>query len=275
MKKSEIYEMNLFDEDDFYSEELINENTQKIEEVMKSLEKPEHDTTEQTNVEELESGESLKIALRKLAKSVADYISHKADQVAHITAAERTAWNAKLGAEKIAANLTTDTDGMVLAAAMGKNLKEQIDTNANAISTLNSNLFINACHKTVDISQTGWYRICCMPNQHGDSNTPYFICIGQNYYKNKPTTAVLLASECYQYGYLEKITSHRMDSNNYTIDKVRLAGSVNEKYVDVHIISTSANYYSFSVTASRIRWELGYIDDADAGTVFSEIDLFS
>ena len=96
--------------------------------------------SEQEEVEELKSGEILKTALRKLAKAVADYISHKADEVAHITEEERTAWTAKLGAEKIAANLTTTTEGMVLAAAMGKTLKEQIDTNASAISTLNSNI---------------------------------------------------------------------------------------------------------------------------------------
>ena len=99
---------------------------------MKSLDTPEYDISLQKDVENLSSGESLRVALRKLAKAVADYISHKADEVAHITAEERTAWNAKLGTEKIAANLTTDTDGMVLAAAMGKNLQEQI-------STLNSN----------------------------------------------------------------------------------------------------------------------------------------
>ena len=208
MKKSEIYEMNLFDEDDFYSEELINENTQKIEEVMKSLEKPEHDTTEQTNVEELESGESLKIALRKLAKSVADYISHKADQVAHITAAERTAWNAKLGAEKIAANLTTDTDGMVLAAAMGKNLKEQIDTNANAISTLNSNKLTGICRTyfyngaitegvSVEIATIGSYSNiisislinCGTADKVHDGGTVYIPANGKLMYLPKSTSA--------------------------------------------------------------------------------------
>ena len=140
MRATANKKLNLLDAEDFVNREVLNENTEKIDEVLKTLEEPEHDTTKQTEVEELESGESLKVALRKLAKAVADYISHKADKVAHITAEERTAWNAKLGVEKIAANLTTDTDGMVLAAAMGKNLKEQIDTNANAISTLNSNL---------------------------------------------------------------------------------------------------------------------------------------
>lgn len=138
MRKSENYEMNLFDEDEFYNEERFNENTEKIDEALKSLENPEYDVSKQTEVEKLSSRESLKVALRKLAKAVADYISHKADKVAHITEKERTTWDAKLGVEKIAANLTTDKEGMVLAAAMGKTLKEQIDTNASAISALNT-----------------------------------------------------------------------------------------------------------------------------------------
>ena len=133
MQKTDNYELNLPEAEDFFSIEDFNDNTKKIDEVLESLENPEHDTGKQAEVEELASGESLKVALRKLAKAVADYISHKADKVVHITATERKSWNAKLGTEKIAANLTTDTEGMVLAASMGKNLQEQI-------STLNSNL---------------------------------------------------------------------------------------------------------------------------------------
>lgn len=164
MRATENYELNLLDAEDFVNREVLNENTEKIDEVLNNLENPTHDTATQANVEELTSGESLKVALRKLAKAVADYISHKADKVAHITAEERTAWNAKLGVEKIAANLTTDTDGMVLAAAMGKNLKEQIDTNANAISTLNSNMN-NTCSLAAGESITISFR-----NAYGTGN---------------------------------------------------------------------------------------------------------
>ena len=139
MRSTENYELNLLDAEDFVNREVLNENTEKIDEVLKTLEEPEHDTTKQTEVEELESGESLKVALRKLAKAVADYISHKADQVAHITAAERTVWNAKLGAEKIAANLTTTEAGMLLDATMGKQLAETDASLQEQISTLNSN----------------------------------------------------------------------------------------------------------------------------------------
>ena len=33
--------------------------------------------------------------LGKIAKAIADFISHKGDKTSHITSAERTAWNAK------------------------------------------------------------------------------------------------------------------------------------------------------------------------------------
>lgn len=148
MRATENYELNLLDAEDFVNREVLNENTEKIDEVLKTLEEPEHDTTKQAEVEELESGESLKVALRKLAKAVADYISHKADKVAHITAEERTAWNAKLGTEKIVANLTTTEAGMLLDATMGKKLQDQVTTNANSISTLNSNKIGYSVYKT-------------------------------------------------------------------------------------------------------------------------------
>ena len=140
MQKTDNYELNLPEAEDFFSIEDFNDNTKKIDEVLESLENPEHDTGKQAEVEELASGESLKVALRKLAKAVSDYISHKADQVAHITAAERTAWNAKLGSEKIAANLTTTETGMLLDATMGKQLAETDASLQEQISTLNSNL---------------------------------------------------------------------------------------------------------------------------------------
>lgn len=139
MQKTDNYELNLPEAEDFFSIEDFNDNTKKIDEVLESLENPEHDTGKQAEVEELASGESLKVALRKLAKAVSDYISHKADQVAHITAAERTVWNAKLGTEKIAANLTTTEAGMLLDATMGKQLAETDASLQEQISTLNSN----------------------------------------------------------------------------------------------------------------------------------------
>lgn len=208
MQKTDNYELNLPEAEDFFNIEDFNDNTKKIDEVLESLENPEHDTGKQAEVEELASGESLKVALRKLAKAVADYISHKADKVAHITATERTAWNAKLGVEKIAANLTTDTDGMVLAAAMGKNLKEQIDTNANAISTLNSNKLTGICRTyfyngaitegvPVEIATIGSYSNiisislinCATADKVHDGGTVYMPANGKLMYLPKSTAA--------------------------------------------------------------------------------------
>ena len=41
------------------------------------------------------SKEKLSVMLGKIAKAIADFITHKGDKVSHITSAERTAWNAK------------------------------------------------------------------------------------------------------------------------------------------------------------------------------------
>lgn len=51
--------------------------------------------TEATTLAKLTSGEKLSTAMGKIAKAVADLITHLADTTKHITAAERTAWNGK------------------------------------------------------------------------------------------------------------------------------------------------------------------------------------
>ena len=47
------------------------------------------------NLGELASGEKASVAFGKIAKAVKELIAHLADNVRHITAAERTAWNGK------------------------------------------------------------------------------------------------------------------------------------------------------------------------------------
>lgn len=131
--------------------EDYEEQNVRLEEVdgkLKELDTPEYDISEQTNVEQLSSGESLKVALRKLAKAVADYISHKADQVVHITAEERTAWNAKLGAEDIANNTTTMSAGKVLDARQGKTLS---DTIKNLTTTQEGSIQTNINWDTIKV----------------------------------------------------------------------------------------------------------------------------
>ena len=51
--------------------------------------------TAATTLATLTSGEKLSVAMGKIAKAIADLISHIADTTKHITAAERKAWNGK------------------------------------------------------------------------------------------------------------------------------------------------------------------------------------
>ena len=51
--------------------------------------------TEASTLTKLTSGEKLSVAMGKIAKAIADLISHIADTTKHITAAERTEWNGK------------------------------------------------------------------------------------------------------------------------------------------------------------------------------------
>lgn len=60
--------------------------------------------TEASTLAALTSGEKLSVAFGKIAKAVSNLISHLADSVKHITAAERTAWNAKLDKTATAAD---------------------------------------------------------------------------------------------------------------------------------------------------------------------------
>jgi len=51
--------------------------------------------TPATTLANITSKEKLTVMLGKIAKAIADFITHKGDKTSHITSAERTAWNAK------------------------------------------------------------------------------------------------------------------------------------------------------------------------------------
>ena len=51
--------------------------------------------TQAATLANITSKEKLSVMLGKIAKAIADFITHKGDKVSHITSAERTAWNAK------------------------------------------------------------------------------------------------------------------------------------------------------------------------------------
>ena len=123
MTKTTNLELNKPDGNDFYSIELQNENMDILDsEVKKSINHianvnnphgvtktqvglgnvPNVATNDQTptytvasNNTALSSGEKISVALGKIARCINSLISHLADSVSHITATERTAWNAK------------------------------------------------------------------------------------------------------------------------------------------------------------------------------------
>ena len=51
--------------------------------------------TQATTLANITSKEKLSVMLGKIAKAIADFITHKGDKTSHITSAERTTWNAK------------------------------------------------------------------------------------------------------------------------------------------------------------------------------------
>ena len=51
--------------------------------------------TQASTLANITSKEKLSVMLGKIAKAIADFITHKGDKTSHITSAERTAWNAK------------------------------------------------------------------------------------------------------------------------------------------------------------------------------------
>ncbi len=83
---------------------------------------PTYTTAE--SLENIISGEKLSLSLGKIRKAIADFISHKADAVIHVTASERTKWNAvdskvdKVSGKQLSANDYTTADKNKLAGIM-------------------------------------------------------------------------------------------------------------------------------------------------------------
>lgn len=100
MRKSTNYELNLLDEDDFYNEELFNENTEKIDKLLKDSSSEEGKVTEE----------------------------------------ERKNWNAKLGTTDVVDNVTSEDTDKPLSANMGKELQKQITENEKTIKSISTSL---------------------------------------------------------------------------------------------------------------------------------------
>lgn len=82
------------------------------------------------------SGEKLSVSLGKIMKAIADFITHKADVVIHITAAERAKWNAvtnkvdKVSGKQLSTNdYTTAEKNKLSGIAAGAEVNVQADWN--------------------------------------------------------------------------------------------------------------------------------------------------
>lgn len=97
--------------------------------------------SEDQKLKELESGERLSVLMGKLAKGVKDLIAHLADNVRHVTTAERTAWNSKAAGDHThtAADvgaLTNIKIGTVTTGAAGSSAAATAST-SGTVTTLN------------------------------------------------------------------------------------------------------------------------------------------
>lgn len=91
--------------------------------------------TEATSNMKLTSGEKLTVAFGKIAKAIASLITHLADATLHITAAERTSWNAKVDLSS-SQELTNKTyNGYTLGAACAKSVTDSSSASAFGTGT--------------------------------------------------------------------------------------------------------------------------------------------
>ena len=155
MRKTDNFELNLIDAEEFVNVEDLNENARKTDEILKSLENPEYEETEELT--ELTSSERLSNAFGKIAKAINELISHIKDTTIHFTSEERqklsgiatgankttvdttlsstsanpvqnniiyAALAKKIETSKIVNNLTTTATDTVLSGPMGKQLQD-------------------------------------------------------------------------------------------------------------------------------------------------------
>lgn len=76
--------------------------------------------SESASVSNLTSGEKLSAALGKIAKAVRELISHMGDNVRHISAAERSAWNGKAASNHSHSAVSASAAGFMSAADKSK-----------------------------------------------------------------------------------------------------------------------------------------------------------
>jgi hypothetical protein len=145
----------------------------------------------------LSSGEKLSAAMGKIAKAVSSLISHLADTAGHITAAERTAWNAKANqtlVENIVSGATTvknatnatTLDGYARSDYLQFYFHTGLDNGGSYGSGIDLNTIFSAgihefagdFHATVNVPQ-GWYGDICLIVIGRGANTTQLVQIGE------------------------------------------------------------------------------------------------
>lgn len=179
----------------------------------------------------LVSGEKLSAVFGKLAKAVTELIAHLADNIQHITAAERTMWNGK--AEKDLA--TTSSNGLMSASD-----KTKLDT-LSALSPY-MELYKTASGNPVSFSDGSAFPVrtlrVTMPPAQSGSGTPYGPGRGKNLCDLSAAVAGPYSTATYD---AESQTLHLVSDEPY-------------QYLVAHIrVSLKANTtYTFSAYATVV-----------------------
>lgn len=84
--------------------------------------------TQATTLENIKTAEKLSVMLGKIAKAIADFITHKGDKNIHITSSERTQWNEASALDSVAFSQDTSTGKLLLAM---KNKSANPDNNTH------------------------------------------------------------------------------------------------------------------------------------------------
>lgn len=232
--------------------------------------------TEGETLETLTSGESIKTALSKLAHVIADYISHKADSISHITQEERSAWTAKLGTTDVVDNVTSTDANKPLSANQGKALND-------AINTINSKNLTSYC---VDkpISKIGWYRIARFKNPastvvNGSATNSLTITIKRVYNNAPPEFHEIKFIGLYDTSEFRSIfnksQSHRFTKIRHTIDHTNKYAYI-EVYYNLGSTNAAAWFLNDIMDALGSKWEAIFEsteETVDGVTVKSSMDI--
>lgn len=165
--------------------------------------------TQAATLANLSSGEKLSVAMGKLAKAVVDLIAHIGDAVKHITAAERTKWNAvtnkvdKVSGKQLSTNDYTTAEKTKLAGiAEGAEVNVQVDWKASDTA---SDTYIKNKPSSMPASDvSAWAKAASKPSY------------GWTEITGKPST-FSPASHSHSNLTATNITGQTVDVNNYNL----------------------------------------------------------